>query len=111
MNLPQDAGTKVNVRITTPGNTKGSIDLATSPQKTTFISGGQLRELRGGHFVNKKHYESIAIVIDELSGMEAGSLKVTVRFKVSQAVIFTLGWKTKSADVYIGDDSFRIELI
>ncbi len=111
MNLPQDAGTKVNARITTPKNTKDSIDLATSPQKTAFVSGEQLRKLRGDHFVNKKLYGDVVIVIDELPGMEAGSLRITIRFGMSRAVMFTLGWKNKFTDVYIGDDSFRIELV
>lgn len=112
MNLLQETGTKVSVRITTPRNAKGSIDLATSPQKTTFVSGGQLLDLmKIRYFVNKKPYDGFVIMIDELSGPEAGSLRINVRFGLARMVTFTLGWKNRSADVSIGNDSFRIELI
>ena len=98
-------------RITTPKNLKGAIDILTSSQKTSFVSGDQLLTLRGGHFVRKKPYEGIVITIDQLAGDEAGSLRVNVRFGMMRMVVFTLGWKNKAADICIGDDSFRIELV
>ncbi len=100
----------MSARITTPKNPKGAIDILTSSQKTSFVSGDQLLTLRGGHFVRKKPYEGIVITIDQLAGDEAGSLRVNVRFGMTRMVVFTLGWKNKQADICIGDDCFRIEL-
>ncbi len=98
-------------QITTPKNPKGVIHLHTSPRKTQYVSGEQLLALRGEHFAREKNYKNIVIVVDELEGDVAGSLRINVRFGTLKMVTFTLGWKNKHADIFIGDDSFRIELI
>lgn len=112
MNLSPETGVKANVRITTPRNSEKSLELSASPEKSTIISGRQLLELmKNRHFFNKKTYDGIVIVIDELSGTEAGSLRINIRFGMARTVTFTLGWKNRQADICIGDDCFRIELV
>lgn len=111
MSSTSETNERVNIRISTPKNLKNTLERSVSAGATTCINGAHLLDLRGRHLVNKKSYEGIAIVIDALTGSEAGLLRVNIRLGSARMVTFILGWKNPVAELFIGDDPFRIELV
>ncbi len=101
----------MKAKITTPlMNQKASLPLYPSPHKTQTVCGGELFKLKGGRAKNRL-YEKIVLEINECSGAEAGTIKITVIFERTIRIVSFLGWKTKYTDIRVGNDTFRIEMV
>lgn len=96
-------------KITTPLKSKATLSLYPTSRKTAIVSGEQLFRLKGGR-TRLGLYRAVILEIKECMGAEAGTLQVTVIFERATKVVFFLGWKTKYADIMVGDDPFRIEM-
>lgn len=99
----------LKARITTPLNPRASLPIYSSAHKTEKVRGSQLLRLKGGRAKNKL-YEKIVLEINECSGAEAGTIKITVIFEKTIRVALLLGWKSRYADITILNDTFRIEM-
>lgn len=97
------------IEITRNKISKAKITVQTSRDETAVIRGKNLFDLVPGNF-QKSLYEGLVLEFEQLSGPEAGSVRVKIAFGILYTTVFTLGWKTKAAEVGIGGECYRIEL-
>lgn len=89
---------------------KSELKLRTSTEKLSVVNGEALFHLLDS-VRNKELYADITLTLNQLLGPEPGSILVVVEFGALHQASFVLGWKTKFANIRIGNEGFQLELI
>lgn len=112
----------MDITITPHKKPQESIKITLSGEKPKTISGEDLFALitknnggkSGGRFppIGGPLYHGVILKFNQLPAPPPGLVQVTITFNaLLYETSFTIGWKTKTAEMKIGGECFRIEVL